>query len=105
MVLTEDELTQIFQKALDDFILEKCINPNPIFTKFGGGRVLVKRLLLCLRDPRWSYINRDGRIDCEELIQKVKPYLQGGIKIQGLNYTLFSEDLLKFREIHNKLFN
>lgn len=104
MILTEDELTQVFQKALDEFILKQSFDPNPVFTKFGGGRVLAKRLMLCLRDPEWSYINHDGLIDCEELMKKAEPFLKNGVKIQGLNYVLFAQDLPKFREIHNKLF-
>ena len=105
MLLDEYQLNQVFKDFLKEYALARAINPHPIFESHKGGIALTKRLYICLLDPKWEYLNHDGKIDCEELIKKAMPCLKNGIKIEGLNYWLSDKDIPILRKICNKLFD
>ena len=106
MQLTPNQLTQLFQKYLQWYFLPRSFNHLPLFEDtYFGGLVLTKRLLKILRDPEISYIYKDGKIDCEELIRVAKEKLgDKKIYLLGLNSWFSVEDLDILRDFYIKLF-
>ena len=105
MRLTPEQLTTVFHHYLIDYVLPRSFNHLPLFEDYSGGLVLTKRLLKILRDPKVSYVYRDGKIDCEELIRIAKEHLENqDTYIIGLNYWFSKYDLEVLREIYVKLF-
>ena len=104
MRLTVEQLNQIFLEHLQKNVLKQAINPEPVFSTLAGGSALTRRLLICLKDKRFAYIYWKGKIDCEELIRKVMPYLKKGVTLVGLGYTVTEKDIPLLIQIHNRMF-
>ena len=104
MRLTPEQLNQIFNAYLKEHILLQVENPHPVFNTLAGGSALTRRLLICLKDKRFAYIYWKNKIDCEELIRKVMPYLKKGVTLVGLGYTVTEKDIPLLIQIHNRMF-
>lgn len=105
MRLTPEQLTQVFHKYLQDYFIKRSFDHLPLFEEYSGGLILTKRLLKVIRDPEISYVYKEGKIDCEELIRVAKEKLEGRkIYLLGLNYWFSAEDLDVLRDCYIKLF-
>lgn len=105
MLLTPEQLTQVFNKYLSTYVLARSSYHHPVFDSYTGGLALTKRLLKILKDPEVSYVYSIHGVDCDELIKIAKEKLNGrAVYVVGLDYWVTEEDLDNLRAIYCKLF-
>lgn len=105
MRLTYEQLSKVFQEFLDTIVIPRSPKISPLFKESFAGWILCKRLRTCLKNPKWSYMYMNGKVDCSELMRISAPYLNKGVYLVGMEYLLTKEDFKRLISIHNKIFS
>ena len=103
MRVTRNQLVKIFNRFLETKRLQ-FIDPLPVFLTEEGGEVLVRRLTMCLKDPKWAFVYKKDVLNVEPFMCLAEPHLKKGFYITGLNYRFTEKDIPELFQIYKELF-
>lgn len=106
MKLYPEQLTILFNLYLQKHVIPGSSNHLPIFNTRAGGLALTKRLLMFLRDPKYSYLVVQDRVDVLELYRHIENYMVKNPKIFiiGLNHWFTKTDLKVLHDLYESYF-